>query len=117
LKLALVYNADRGALKALFDIGHKIISPKTYSCHLCQLTHGAFIEKKLWKEFKQETSIELKFYHRDDFLSHYPNFINLKLPSIFEDLGPEPLRLVLGDDQLKSIEKIEDLIQVLKDLQ
>ena len=35
MKLIFVYNADSGPISGLFDIGHKIISPGSYSCGLC----------------------------------------------------------------------------------
>ena len=43
-----VYNADSGPLKALFDFGHKIVSPGTYPCSLCRLTYGPFGMRREW---------------------------------------------------------------------
>ena len=42
MKLIFVYNAGSGKLNALFDMAHKIVSPTTYECSLCALTHDAF---------------------------------------------------------------------------
>jgi hypothetical protein len=35
MHLLSIYNADSGKLNALFDIGHKIVNPESYSCNLC----------------------------------------------------------------------------------
>jgi hypothetical protein len=40
MKLLFVYNADSGLAAALFDSAHKLLSPQTYACNLCALTHG-----------------------------------------------------------------------------
>ncbi len=45
MDLIFVYNADSGKLNVLFDVGHKIVSPGTYKCDLCTLTHGTFTER------------------------------------------------------------------------
>ena len=67
MHLLFIYNADSGKLNALFDIGHKIVNPESYSCNLCSLTHGTFAERKEWKRFKESTSLDLVFLHRDEF--------------------------------------------------
>ncbi len=38
--LLFVYNADSGLVAGLFDSAHKLLSPSTYQCQLCTLTHG-----------------------------------------------------------------------------
>ena len=50
-RLLFVYNADSGLFNTLTDIAHKMLSPKTYTCNLCAITHGLFSEKEEWKEF------------------------------------------------------------------
>lgn len=67
MKLIFVYNASGGQLKALFDIGHKIISPATYDCSLCKLTHGAFSEREAWRKFREDSGVEMEFFHKDEF--------------------------------------------------
>jgi len=50
-KLIFVYNANSGAINALLDSAHKIISPQTYDCKLCELTYGVFKEDEEWLRF------------------------------------------------------------------
>ncbi len=52
-KLIFVYNANSGALNSLMDSVHKIISPKTYDCKLCDLTYDVFKENELWSRFRE----------------------------------------------------------------
>lgn len=67
MKLLFVYNANSGVVNTALDIAHKIIKPETYSCSLCQLTHGSFREKKVWSAFKKNCDIPMEFYHKDEF--------------------------------------------------
>jgi len=70
-KLIFVYNADSGISNALKDCLHKILSPKTYPCKLCDLTYGAFTERKKWKKFRTASKTEMIFLHADEFYSLY----------------------------------------------
>ena len=66
MKLIFVYNANSGLLNTLRDIGHKTISPQTYQCNLCDLTHGLLKERKQWREFKETATVEMEFLHKDE---------------------------------------------------
>ncbi len=74
-RLLFVYNADSGAINALFDIAHKLFSPKTYSCDLCMVTHGHLKMREQWQEAQQsleQAGLEITYLHRDEFLrKHY----------------------------------------------
>lgn len=70
-KLIFVYNANAGALNALLDSVHKVVSPATYECSLCNITHGVFSENKLWADFRMSSNIEMDFLHKDEFLKQY----------------------------------------------
>ena len=67
MKLIFIYNASGGKLRGLFDLGHKILSPETYECGLCKLTHGAFTEREAWKKFREGSAVEMEFLHKDEF--------------------------------------------------
>jgi hypothetical protein len=53
MNLLFVYNANSGKLNAAFDMAHKAISPSTYKCSLCALTHNPLKEKKEWVDFQK----------------------------------------------------------------
>ena len=65
MKLLFVYNANSGTLNSLFDLGHKLFSPKTYKCNLCALTFNTFTENTLWKTLREQSAIKMEFYHID----------------------------------------------------
>lgn len=70
--LLLVYHADSGRWNALWDIAHKVISPGSYSCTLCALTHGALSERRAWKDFRERHPNRLEILHRDEFHRRHP---------------------------------------------
>lgn len=65
IEIQFIYNAKTGVANSLFDLAHKIISPDTYQCNLCKLTHGTFTESKKFKELKEKFNITL--WHIDDY--------------------------------------------------
>ncbi len=69
--LLFIYNANSGTLNGLLDTAHKLVSPETYQCELCDLTHGAFTEKKEWLRFRESVKTPMQFLHKDEFLKRY----------------------------------------------
>jgi len=80
-QLIFVYNADGGIFGTLTDFAHKILSPSTYSCNLCALTHGDFTMKQEWKSFIESLPVETIFFHRDEFQKRYK--MQVALPAAF----------------------------------
>ena len=106
--LVFVYNADSGLFNTVTDIAHKLLSPHTYSCKLCNLTHSYFTVRKDWTNFLAELDAELEFLHRDELEEKY----RLKGISL-------PVILVRQNDRLEtwiSTEEINDCpsMEVLK---
>lgn len=64
--LIFVYNADVKLSSAAFDFLHKIISPSTYPCKLCEITYGTFSMVKEWKDFLATLPVPVKLLHRDE---------------------------------------------------
>jgi len=112
MKLLFIYNANSGKLNALFEAGHKLISPSTYKCSLCALTHNAFTENSIWKTFRVQSNIDMEFYHKDEFEAKFPN-INMIYPTILK-LEDHQLSTVLSSEALKELPTIEALIERLK---
>ncbi|MGH1365894.1 MAG: hypothetical protein ACRBF0_20210 [Calditrichia bacterium] len=103
-QLVFVYNADSGLFNTMADIAHKLISPQTYSCNLCALTHTAFGMKDDWRDFLETLNAELEFLHRDEFVKAGGSD-SADLPAIF-------LRKEITFDVWMSaaeINKLEDL--------
>ncbi len=112
MKLIFVYNADGALLNKLMDIGHKIISPETYTCNLCNLTFGNFSENQKWKEFRENTEIEMEFLHRDEFETKYE--MKLEYPVVLK--GGDPLEIAIPKKQLNQYKSLDELINVVIEL-
>ena len=71
MQLLFVYNANSGTVNAILDSMHKVLSPSTYDCKLCELTFGTFAENLNWKEFRENTDVDMRFLHKDEFQKEY----------------------------------------------
>lgn len=80
-QLIFVYNADSGLFSSVADFAHKIISPSTYQCSLCNLTYGNFSMKQKWKDFIETLPAKPVFLYKDQFLEQYGAVY--ELPAVF----------------------------------
>jgi len=112
--LVFVYNADRGFFNMMADISHKVLSPSTYPCNLCGLTHGAFSMRKEWRDFLAKIKPPLTFLHRDEFRKEFK--LEDDLPAIYiKDLRTEELRPFIDATTLKTLTGLEDLKHMISD--
>ena len=112
MKLIFIYNANSGKLNAMFDAGHKLLSPSTYKCSLCVLTYDTFTENETWKVFRKESDLIMEFYHKDEFESTFPN-VKMIYPAILKLEGNQ-LTMVLNNDILNELSDVDALIEKLK---
>lgn len=110
-QLLFVYNADGGLFNTLTDAAHKIISPATYQCHLCKLTHGWFTERQRWTRFLDRLDMTCHFLHRDAFLARYPA-MHIDLPAVLRLTTGQPECWVTAA-QLNACRSLEELIDLL----
>ena len=110
MKLIFVYNADSGLMNTLIDIGHKVISPQTYQCNLCDLTFGLFSEHKQWKQFREASNTEMEFLHRDEFEQKYAR--QFEYPVILKE--DENLSVAISSAELNQIQTLDELISRVK---
>ena len=112
--LVFVYNADRGFFNMMADISHKVLSPSTYPCNLCGLTHGAFSMRKEWRDFLAKIKPPLTFLHKDEFRKEFK--LKDDLPAIYiKDLRTEELRPFIDATTLKTLTGLEDLKHMISD--
>ncbi|MEL6578274.1 MAG: GTPase [Cyanobacteria bacterium J06621_12] len=113
MKLVFVYNANSGWVNTLIDIGHKAISPQTYECSLCDLTFGLLTEHQQWKQFRETSSTEMEFLHKDEFEQKYKKYSGqFKYPVILQE--DNNLRVVISHAELNKIKTLEELIEQVK---
>ncbi|HSW51708.1 MAG TPA: hypothetical protein VLG93_00640 [Sulfuricaulis sp.] len=110
--LIFVYNADSGFVSTLLDIGHKIVSPQTYSCNLCAITHSTFSMRDEWKNFVAGLGVPVEFLHRDELEKQYGRR-EAQLPAIFlkaED-GLKPWISRDEIDRCRSLDELKRLVE------
>lgn len=128
-RLVFVYNADSGVLNLFKDIAHKLLSPSTYPCSLCDLTYSAIGEKKSWVSFRKKLPVAQEYLHIDEFTQQYVEQKNvekkitlaegctvqwaecenqLQYPAIFA-LSGETLVLVATKQQLDACQSLTEL--------
>ena len=111
-KLIFVYNADSGLFNTMTDIAHKMLSPSTYSCSLCAITHGYFSENKEWAEYIDKLGMETEFLHRDEFSKSYGMEV-ASYPCIFKQCSTE-LEPLISAGQINRCQNIDELKQLLE---
>lgn len=92
-----VYNADTGRLNAYMDILHKMISPSTYPCSLCAITHGTFTKKKEWADFLERSNLSMTFLHKDEWDRQD------QLPAIFTKDADGRIEQWLGAEEIAKL--------------
>lgn len=112
--LVFVYNADSGLVAALFDSAHKLLSPSTYDCQLCALTHGLAGPREQWSAFLKTLDVPMEFLHRDEFRRRFPQLIgSTALPAIFRKRGGA-LEPVLDGTALRGMTDLDALMEFVR---
>ncbi len=125
--LVFVYNADSGMLNLMKDIAHKLLSPSTYPCSLCDLTYSAFGERKSWIRFRKALPVSQQYLHIDEFVSQYrramsvAQFDTIQYPAVFRlrdnvESGDGGLELVATKQQLDACESQKTLKLLVRSL-
>jgi len=107
-QLLFVYNADSGLYNTLTDMAHKILSPETYACSLCSITHGVFTERDEWRSFIKTLPVNSTFLHRDDFHQQYSGMKNLSLPAVLLQ-SDDGLVELMGRESIVDCHSVKDL--------
>ena len=110
--LVFVYNADSGFTNTLLDIGHKIVSPQTYSCNLCAITHSTFSMRGEWKRFVDELGLPVEFVHRDELVERY-GMSGVALPAVFLKTDGK-LQEWIGRNEIDRCRSLDDLQHLVK---
>lgn len=113
-KLVFVYNANSGARNAILDSMHKVLSPTTYACSLCDITYGVFNEKKLWKKFRKQSKREMVFLHKDEFAKTYGSKFGHKFefPIVLLE-GKNGLEVLIHSAELNQLGNANSLIAMI----
>lgn len=118
--LHFVYNADGTPSAILRDFIHRLRSPETYPCRLCDLTYGRFIKRGDWQRFTDSLGIACSFHLRNVCLRRHPEFAGARFPAVYlerdgnltEFISAEAIEAVTTLDALKELvsKKVAPLI-------
>ncbi len=125
--LVFVYNADSGMLNLVKDIAHKLLSPATYPCSLCDLTYSAFGERKSWVRFRKALPVSQEYLHIDEFVSQYRGALSVaqlgttQYPAVFRfhdsvESEGSALELVATKQQIDACESQKALKSLVRSL-
>lgn len=109
-ELIFVYNAYSNLFNRWMDMAHKVLSPATYSCSLCQVTYGYFTMHQEWANFISQLSYRVSFQYKDQWKdAGRPG----RFPLVALKDGEE-VRILLLPEELENLHSLQDLIHVLK---
>ncbi len=111
--LVFVYNAKSDKVSALIDYAHKVISPSTYNCNLCKLTHSNLGERKEWVNFTKNLDVEIQFYHIDEFESKFNR--SYEYPIILKNSNNE-FEVLINHKAIEEIKDVSDLTKKITEL-
>jgi hypothetical protein len=108
-KLIFVYNADSGKWNGYLDMAHKIFSPATYPCSLCDLTYGILKIRPEWDDFIKNSPIPFVFLHKDEFQRDFKKEAQTPLPVVFKQKENKQLDILIDQNELNKMTDIADL--------
>lgn len=112
--LVFVYNAESGLFNTLSDVAHKILSPETYACNLCALTHTPFGMRREWREFLESLDARLEFLHADELRTRY-GLKGLPLPAILRKRLDATLEAFIDAAAINSCRTLDELKRTIKE--
>ena len=111
-RIIFVYNANSGLFNTFADIAHKAISPGTYKCSLCNLTHDLFNEKKEWTDFIEGLNVDCEFLHIDEFRRKYISDVT-DFPAIFT-VNSGQASLLMNRKEIDGSRSLADLKKLVR---
>lgn len=114
MKIIFVYNAKSGLKNAVVDSLHKLASPSTYSCNLCELTFSAFSERQQWLEFRENSDFEMVFLHIDEFERLY-TLPKVQYPTAFLQ-NEDSFTQIVSASEFESMKCLDELIEKIQSL-
>lgn len=115
-RVIFVYNASSDVSISMVDFVHKIVSPSTYECNLCALTHHNFGPKKEWKSFLENTTAQLEFYHKNEYQKQFASkFGNAYQPPFILKVNGYDEEIMCSAKKINSFTKLSELILFLEE--
>ena len=109
MKLVFVYNVKSDPISIAMDVAHKVFSPSTYECDLCELTYSNLGERKVWKNYRKQSDVDFEFIYKNQLKSKYG--IDLETPVILICKKDNDPKVLISAEEFKAIRTPDKLIQ------
>ena len=108
-ELIFIYNANSDLLSKVSDFAHKVLSPHTYSCSLCKLTHGTVTMHSEWSEFLRGLPCKIRFEYKDTWKGKG----TMEFPLIIMKAGNKK-EVIASSEHLNKIIILQELMDLIK---
>lgn len=98
-------------MNGALDFAHKLLSPSTYPCSLCALSHGNFGARVGWRQMLDALPLPATILHRDEWQRLAPGEV-VALPAIVREAGGTR-RVLVSAAELAMLGSLEALADVL----
>lgn len=92
---------------SVFGYFHKVFSPSTYPCQLCEITYHNFGKRKEWNAFLEKTEHNFKFAYINEFEKQYSE--RPAYPIVYE-IKDGKLKTLLRKEQIEKFDTLKDFI-------
>lgn len=111
MELILVYNANTGIANKLWDAMHKAVSPSTYGCELCSLTHNSVGARSQWKDFLKDEKIPTKVMYKDQFEATYATTFEYPIVLLYDKSN---FSCILDKKAMSALNDLDSFLVLLK---
>jgi len=111
--LIFVYALDGGLFNEITGYAHKVLSPKTYPCNLCTLTHGPLGARREWAQFIKGLDVKTEFLHRDEFVGKYPAAKH-NFPAVYSRGNGTP-QVLISSEELNACRDLSSFISLVRE--
>ena len=112
MKLIFIYNAEKGPLNSFLDFIHKSLSPNTYSCNLCSITH-TFKKRKKWSKFTENFHLKIEFFYKSDLEKNNLLIFENELPCCLIEKGNNQ-KVLINKNDMNTLRSEDELIELIK---
>src|ERR1043166_3908005 len=108
-EILFVYNVDLTLFALVSDFVHRLTSPETYPCRLCDLTYDRFTTKREWKQFVESLPVGAHVQLRDRFHKKFPDHAAVPLPAVFRRHADGTLSTLISAAEINGTARLDDL--------
>ena len=114
MELIFCYNARKGFINGIIDFLHKSLSPTTYSCNLCSITH-TYKKNERWKKFISNSKVKISFIYIDDLKrNNLSKFVN-EIPCCFIK-NENNHKILIDKKTINNLKNENELISLIRSM-